>query len=297
MTATITRASADEACRDIVRRQAPNFRWGIELLPPPKRRALSAVYAMARRIDDVGDGSLPPEEKLTRLSALRHVLQDPGGTPTDPVAVALANAVAEFSIPLDAFADLVTGCEHDVEGRRYDTIDDLVGYCRLVAGSIGRLSLAVFAPTVDEATMRQCVRWADDLGVALQLTNVLRDVREDLVNGRVYLPARDLAQFECTLELDPHGSLADPGGALADLLRFEAARALAWYDRGLRLVPVLDRRSASCCAALAGIYADLLSLILRRPQIVLRERASLPGRRKAFIAARALARPKGRDDG
>jgi phytoene synthase len=275
-------------CERITREQARNFAWGIRLLPPVKRRALSAVYAMARRIDDIGDGGLPEAEKLRLLAQARKDATAPDPGSDDLVQVALADAAARLPIPLDAFGELVDGCEMDVRGRRYETLPELVEYCRCVAGSIGRLSVGVFAPPKSGSDAERANELADALGVALQLTNILRDVREDLGNGRTYLPARDLALFGARLELAPDGTLDPLDGAVAEVIRFEAARAWSWYDRGLALLPLLDRRSAACCAAMAGIYAELLTRIAADPAAVLRSRVSLPARQKLRVAGRAL---------
>ncbi|SBT43160.1 presqualene diphosphate synthase HpnD [Micromonospora narathiwatensis] len=271
-------------CEQITRSQAANFAYGIRLLPPVKRRALSAIYATARRIDDIGDGTLPPDEKLDHLARIRAALHRlPGNDDGDPVLTALADAAVRMPIPLAAFDELIDGCAADVTGRTYDTFDDLRWYCRCVAGSIGRLSLGVFGAT-DPGRAEPL---ADALGVALQLTNILRDLVEDRVNGRIYLPAEDLDRFGCTLRLDD-GRFADPPERLAELVRFQARRAAEWYDLGLRLLPLLDRRSAACTAAMAGIYRRLLARIAADPLAVTRSRVSLPGREKAWVAARAL---------
>ena len=283
-------AKAYRECERITRGQARNFSWGIRLLPPAKRTALSAVYAMARRIDDIGDGTLPADEKLRALHEVRAVATAPQTRTDDLVAVALADAASRLPIPVSAFGELVDGCEMDVAGRSYDTFDDLVEYCRCVAGSIGRLSLGVFAPPLDEAAHARAAGLADALGVALQLTNILRDLLEDLTNGRVYLPKQDLAQFGCELRLRPDGTLDPQDGALAEVIRFEAARAWGWYRRGLPLLDVLDRRSAACCAAMAGIYRELLDRIAAEPERVLSGRLSLPARDKLVVAAGSLVR-------
>jgi phytoene synthase len=283
--------SVDDAyaeCERITREQARNFAWGIRLLPEPKRRALSAVYALARRIDDIGDGDLPADEKVRLLAGARAGVADPAAHPDDPVLVALADAAGRLPIPLEAFGELVDGCEMDVTGRGYADLDELVQYCRCVAGSIGRLSLGVFDPTATAADSAEASRLADDLGVALQLTNILRDIREDLQNGRVYLPAKDLELFGVELALGPDGALDPCNGALAELIRFEAARAWGWYDRGLQLLDVLDRRSAACCAAMAGIYHELLQRIAADPNQVLAARLSLPATVKLRVACAAL---------
>lgn len=281
-------AQAYRTCEQVTREQARNFSWGIRLLPRPKRTALSAVYAVARRIDDIGDGARARDDKLRLLAHERESATRPQDWPHDPVLLALSDAARRLPIPLEAFGDLVDGCEMDVRGRHYDTLDDLVEYCRCVAGSIGRLSLGVFDPGLARADFGRATELADALGVALQLTNILRDVREDLANSRVYLPQRDLDLFGCKLTTLPDGSLDPQEGALAEVIRFEAARAWGWYDRGLQLLDLLDHRSAACCAALAGIYLDLLHRITADPDAVMRGRMSVPGRAKLRVAARAL---------
>jgi 15-cis-phytoene synthase len=281
--------AAYEHCEQVTRTQARNFSYGIRLLPPGKREALSAVYAFARRVDDIGDGTLPAADKLAALADARSAvaaLERDGARAAagDPVLVALADAARRHPIPLGAFAELIDGCEADVRGTSYATFGELEHYCRCVAGSIGRLSLGVFGSRDPDAAEPL----ADALGVALQLTNILRDIREDLINGRVYLPAEDLERFGAVLRPDRADALAGEHG-LQDVVRFEARRAFGWYATGLRLLPLLDRRSAACTGAMSGIYLRLLKQIAAAPAAALRQRQSLPGRQKAMVAARALA--------
>jgi 15-cis-phytoene synthase len=283
---------AYEQCERITWEQARNFAYGIRLLPPAKRRALAAVYAFARRIDDIGDGDLAPAVKTDQLEAARqqvHALVAAAGIDaTDPVLVALADTGSRFPVPLEAFTELIDGCLADVQQRTYKTFDDLLWYCRCVAGSIGRLSLGIYGPTQPE---KQAVL-ADDLGVALQLTNILRDVREDFRNNRVYLPEEDLNRFGIEFaafgEPEPFPSAAMQA-RFATLVEFEAARAREWYASGLRLLATIDRRSAACTGAMAGIYRRLLERIDKDPSATLRERVSLPGSEKALVAVQALA--------
>jgi phytoene synthase len=272
-------------CEAITSEQARNFSYGIKLLPPQKRRALSAVYAFARRIDDIGDSTAPAEQRLAGLGEARrelHHLDDPG---SDPVLIAVADAARTTGLPLSAFDDLITGCEADVRGTHYETFADLKYYCYCVASTIGRLSLAVFGTT--ELATAQPI--ADSLGLALQLTNILRDIVEDRGNGRIYLPQEDLDRFGVTLDIDEHGRLTDNESDLVALIEFEAARAQQIYVEGLRLLPMLDRRSRACCGAMAGIYHRLLGRIMARPWLVLGGRLSLPGWEKAIVAGRSLA--------
>jgi phytoene synthase len=277
--------SAYARCEEITTTQARNFSYGIKLLPPPKRRAMSALYALARRIDDIGDGDAPAPDKLAALAAARKdvatLASADGYSGDDPVLTALADVVARFGIPLAAFDDLIDGCEMDVLGAEYQSFDDLVGYCRRVAGSIGRLSLGVYGT----GELDRAQPLADALGVALQITNILRDLVEDRdTMGRVYLPVEDRERF---------GVPADLGGpidAVTALISFEAGRAETWYDQGLELLPLLDWRSRACTAAMAGIYRRLLVRIQRDPAAVLRGRMSLTPPEKAAVAVRALVR-------
>jgi 15-cis-phytoene synthase len=292
---TSTMQEAYDACQTITRTQARNFHYGIRLLPADRRAALCAVYALARRIDDIGDGDRPGAEKRARLAEVRDAVRrlGTGSPPDDPVLVALADSARRFPLPLEAFEELIDGVGMDVAmdevGHRYATFDDLVGYCRCVAGSIGRLCLGVFVHRPDP----RAPGYADALGIALQQTNVLRDIREDLTHGRVYLPLADLDRFEVELRLDDAGALVDTDGALRALIRAACARAHSWYDDGLRLVPLLDRRSAACCLAMAGIYARLTQRIAADPAMVFDRRLSLSGREKATVAAAALLRRAG----
>lgn len=273
----------DEAyreCEQITWSQARNFAYGIRLLPTAKRRGLAAIYAYARRIDDIGDGTLSPSEKIRQLEQERAALGSLSTGDPDPVRRALADVRETFpQVKLEAFGELIEGCVADVTGTRYQTFADLHHYCRCVAGSIGRLSLGIFGYRGDEDP-----RIADALGVALQLTNILRDIREDRSNGRVYLPAEDLEKFEVDLN-------RPQPGPFAKLMEFEIERARDWYATGLRLLPRLDRRSAACTGAMAGIYRRLLERIAEDPAAVLNQRVSLPPAQKLMVAVTALTRP------
>jgi 15-cis-phytoene synthase len=281
MTATIDQAYS--ICETTTRTQARNFHYGIRLLPRDKRLALCAVYALARRVDDIGDGSLPDEVKRRRLRELRRTIAVMGDA-ADPVLVAVRDAARRMPIPLAAFDELIDGVEMDLDGTRFVGFDDLVVYCRCVAGSIGRLCVGVFGAT----DLDLAPGFADELGIALQQTNILRDIREDLLAGRVYLPSDELARFGVDLKIDAVGALVDDGG-LSALIRAAAVRARVWYGDGLRLVPLLDRRSAASALAMSGIYRRLLDRIEAQPALVRDRRLSLSGWEKATVAARALA--------
>lgn len=289
-------------CEQLTRTRARNFYYGIRLLPGLKRRAMCALYAMARRIDDIGDsagqttadqaracGQTDAPSPASQLESVRASLElvrkaaagGPQPPPGDPVLMALADTARRFPLPVSALEELVEGCEWDISGRRYETFEELVGYCRRVAGTIGRLSLAIYGSRGTE----RAETLADSLGVALQLTNILRDLVEDRdTYGRVYIPGEDLRRFGVGPDLD------GPLDHVMALVCYEAARAREWYERGLGLLPLLDHRSRACTAAMAGIYRRLLQRIEAAPASVLVERVSLPPVEKAAVAATALMR-------
>jgi phytoene synthase len=291
-------AEAYRHCEAVTRHEAANFYYGIRLLPPVKRRALCAIYALSRRIDDIGDGDRPAAEKLRLLEETHIALGRLACPSSDPVFVALADASWRLPIPLDAFVDLLAGVRMDVTGTSFRHFCELELYCRRVAGSIGRLCLGVFGASDHDAAMAL----ADDLGVAMQLTNILRDVREDATHGRVYLPNEDLERFGwangngCPPERILGLAASINGSApteIVELVHFQAQRCRAWFARGLELVPLLDRRSASCVLAMTGIYRRLLERIDEQPAEILRQRLSLPPWEKAWVTARsAIGAPR-----
>jgi phytoene synthase len=317
-------AAAYGRCEALTRTAAANFYWGIRLLAPERRRAMSAVYAFARRVDDIGDGTLAVADKLRLLDEASRELaaaESGGVSSADPVMVALGDTHARFALPQGALEELIEGVRMDVRGESYESFEELVLYCRRVAGAIGRVCLAIFALREGvDAHVSGAEALADDLGVALQLTNILRDVREDAVNGRAYLPAEDLRRFgllgggrgergegdrgdggegdaQAAARLAAAAAQADTTSALdggeqldklAALVRFEAERAQTWFERGMALAPLLDRRSAACVLAMAGIYRRLLERIEADPRAAAAARMSLPGREKAWVAVRGM---------
>ena len=288
----MTALSAEAAyrrCEEITWAEARNFAYGIRLLPPPKRRAMAALYAMARRIDDVGDGDWATDRKLEALGELHTSIDVLAAgevpDPTDPVLVGLAAAAARYPIPVGVLHEIVEGCRQDVMGAGYATMDDTVRYCRLVAGSVGRLSLGVFGTrgAPGAGPDGEPARLADELGVALQLTNMLRDIVEDHAMGRIYLPESDRARFGVR-----PGEWA-PTEGVAALVRHVGEQAAARFERGLELLDHLDHRSRACTAAMAGIYRRLLGRILAHPEAPLSMRVRLPGPQKALVALRSVA--------
>ena len=253
----------------ITRREAKNFAYGIMLLPRGKRQAIAAIYAFARRVDDVADGELPPEQKRAGLEQLRAALD---ADPADPVFVALRDARERFGIPREPLAALVDGGLQDIEQSRYPDFDALRGYCEKVAGAVGLACVPVYGSDDTEHAMT--------LGIALQLINIIRDVDEDRRLGRVYLPQDELAAFG-VVELAPSPEFRE-------LMSFEAERARTYLADGLRLLDSLDRRSALCVGTFAGLYRETLDRIEAGGFDVFGEKTRLSTPRKLAVVAKGL---------
>jgi 15-cis-phytoene synthase len=253
--------AAYDACEQITRAQARDFYSAIETLPAYRRRALCAIYAFALRVHEIANSNVHRVEKLCLLAEARTgIPRDGAPRPVDPVLVALRDVNRRFRLPLGSLDDLIDGAKSGVYGVTYDTFEDLVGYCRQVAGSIGRLSVAVLGSRDPAAA----ARLADDLGVAMQLTRILRVLVDDYERGRIYLPREELARFGCG---------ADPGAAasqaLSGLIRYQARRNRRWYERALSLLPLMDARGAACIVALTRSYERLLDRVENAPNELL----------------------------
>jgi 15-cis-phytoene synthase len=270
----------DQAYADVqrvTRARAKNFAYGIMLLPREKRRAIAAVYAFAREIDDVADGELPVERKRERLEELRASLDAPA--PSDSMQVALADARRRYDIPREALAALVEGGLQDTDQSRYETFDELRAYCERVAGAVGVACIAVYGS--DDAER------ARTLGIALQLINIMRDVREDWELGRVYLPQDELARFGVAEDDIANGRVTP---AWRSLMEFQARRARVHLEEGLRLLESLDRRSALCVSTFAGLYAGQLDRIEANGFDVFGASCRLSTPAKLAVVARGLLR-------
>jgi phytoene synthase len=277
---------AERFNRDMARREAGNFYWGFISLGHHERMAIYALYNFARQVDDEADGSakrnepvenLPKRLKLHRERISRAVCGDYG---EDPILRVLAEAIERYHIPEAELQMLVDGVEMDFTHRRYATFDELRIYCNLVASVVGRMCVRIFGFSDPAALDR-----ADDLGLALQLTNILRDVREDAVDmQRVYLPQEDLQRFGV-----PESSLFT--GAIAPgwnaLVAHQVERARGYFATGYEVLRYIPRRPAACVQTMAGIYEELLKKIDREPALPLRERAALSKTEKLRVVVRS----------
>jgi phytoene synthase len=253
----------------MARREAKNFYWGFISLPHHQRIAIYALYDFARQVDDETDarGHLPDLPGRLRAHRERISACVRGSYGDDPVMQVLAHAVQRFEIPEMELQQLIDGVEMDVTRSRYQTWEELRSYCNLVASVVGRMCVRIFG-FEDPAALER----ADDLGIALQLTNILRDVREDAGMDRVYLPAEDLDRFGITERDLMEGRTAAQWEAL---VQFEVERARAYFARGYKVLDYIDRRPAACVRTMAGIYDRILQKIARDPVRPLHTRTSL----------------------
>jgi len=276
----MTREEAYDRCRAIARAEARNFYYGFVLLAPERRAGIYAAYAFSRRADDSVDEGGSDERRTAAVAALRRDLDAcVAGTPPpgDPVLVALADTIDRFRIPRAHLDALIDGVEMDIAVRRYADFPALKGYCDRVAGAVGLVSLQIFGFRDASAPGH-----AADLGVALQIVNIMRDVAEDVARDRIYLPADEMAAHGVT-EADLRAGRATPG--FRALMADQGARAREYFRGGERLLPLLDRRSRMCVAMLAGLYQEILSEIERRDHDVFAGRVALSAPRKLRLMA------------
>jgi phytoene synthase len=266
-------------CERVARREAKNFYYSFLLLSQPQRRAMCALYAFLRYCDDLSDAEGVPD-RAAAIAQWRADLESAlaGGTPAHPLWPAFVDSVRRYHIPNLYFYQMIQGVSSDLEARRIQTFDELYDYCYHVASVVGLAILQVFGFDRGEA-----LALAEQIGVAFQLTNILRDVREDAAQGRVYLPQEDLARFGlCAADL--LGPALTP--AMRDLFEFEARRARDYYRESPRLVAMVHPASRASLRALIGIYSHLLDRIAASGYDVLGRRVRVPTWRKAWILLR-----------
>ena len=269
---------AERECATIARREAKNFYWGFLALPRDKRVAIYALYDFARQVDDEvddeGGGAHDGlERQRERLAACLR------GERPDAVTKILGWAVERYAIPGEELEELIDGVDMDLLNRRYASWEELSLYCQRVAGAVGRMCVRIFGFSDPAA-----IDLANRLGLALQLTNILRDVAEDAGMGRIYLPRDELARFG----VDEDALLRlEPGRGWEALLDHQVRRARELYHEGLRTCELIPSSSAACVRTMAGIYRRILDEIERDPRRPLRERVSLSAPEKVGVAVRA----------
>lgn len=289
--------AAHAHCRAVVAARAKNFSYAFLLLPPARRRGLEAIYAYCRVADDLADDDgLTTEERARRLADLRARLRralprpgeaEPAAAPDaelDLLMTALADTAARYGVSRDDLDLVAQGCEQDLAVTRYETWDDLRGYCYLVASAVGLACLPVFGLKGDLEAARP---FAVDLGLAMQLTNIIRDVNEDLARDRVYLPQAELRRFGVTEEALREGRV---DGTWRAFCAFQVARARLLFRSGARLAPLVRRRSRVCPLALAALYDAVLDEVERAGYDVFSRRVALGPARKLGLLGLSFGR-------
>jgi phytoene synthase len=267
-----------------------NFYYSFLVLPSEKRRAIVAVWDFCRAVDDAVDEAPAmtapedPRNARAQLARWREELADcyGPGRPRTPQGESLLPFIRRFSLPREAFEAVIDGVAMDLDRSRYQTFDDLREYCLRVASAVGRLCIEIFGYT-DQRTRD----YARDLGIALQLTNIIRDIGTDLARGRIYLPLEDLSRHGCTEDDLRAGVVSGP---VRRLLAFECGRAGEFYEKSERELPLADRRRMVAARIMAGIYHAILERIERSGYQVFGEKIRVPRPRRAVIAATLWAR-------
>jgi phytoene synthase len=273
-------------CAEVARRSARNFYYGFLLLPPARRRAMCALYAFMRRTDDLADDPLESGGGLAALEDWRGQLDASlagGHAGASPILSALADTARRHAIPPRHLHEVIDGVAMDLAPRTFPKFEDLYAYCYRVASAVGLCCIHIWGYRSEGGRAEAL---AESCGVALQLTNILRDVREDAGRGRLYLPLEDLERFGVPPE-DVASGRCTP--AVRALLEFQARRAAEYYRAARPLARLVAPVGRPVLGAIVGIYRALLDEIARRGCEVLDRRVALPGWRKAAIALRALA--------
>ncbi|MBL8374043.1 presqualene diphosphate synthase HpnD [Accumulibacter sp.] len=273
----------DEYCQEKAARSGSSFYYSFLFLPQNRRRAITALYAFCREVDDVVDECQDPQVAATKLAWWRRELASiDGGQPQHPVTQALQAASAEFNLPQEQLQEIVDGMEMDLQQSRYLDFKALSLYCYRVAGVVGLLAAEIFG-----YQDRRTQRYAHDLGLAFQLTNIIRDVGEDARMGRIYLPIDELQRFEVPAADILNARHSDNFRRLMD---FQVERAESYYAQAIDALPAADRRAQRPGLVMAAIYRTLLDEIKRDGCRVLTQRTSLTPIRKLWIAWRTWVR-------
>ena len=274
----------DEYCAEKAAQSGSSFYYSFRLLDPPRRRAIIALYAFCREIDDIVDEVSDPAVARIKLAWWRtEVDRLYQGSAQHPVALALTPIVATYSIARAQLETVIDGMQMDLDKTRYLNFEELELYCDRVAGVVGVMSAEIFGHR-----NRATLDYARDLGIAFQLTNIIRDVGEDARRGRIYLPQDDLARFGVPPSDILQRRASSP--AFQELMAYEVERAKGWYAQAIAKLPKEDRRAQRAGLAMAAIYRTLLDEIARDHYNVLDQRIALTPLRKLWIASRAAWR-------
>jgi phytoene synthase len=276
-----TLQEAYDHCAQVTRRSASSFAAAFWMLSPPRRRALHAVYAFCRLADDIADDPAVRGDRVKLLARWRAELRAAyEGTSQHPVGVAISDAVRRFQLPEEIFLDLLRGVESDLSGEPMETFEDLYLYCYRVASSVGLLVVRIL-----EARDPRVLDYAEKLGIAVQLTNVLRDVGEDAASGRIYLPREDLARMGVPPETLREGKMTEE---IRLLLAVYAERARIYYEKAAQALPAEERHKLRAAEAMGRIYRALLEELQAKGFPCLERSLRLSKPRRIAIAASAF---------
>ncbi|MGV8934417.1 MAG: presqualene diphosphate synthase HpnD [Gallionellaceae bacterium] len=267
----------DQYCQEKTRQSGSSFYYSFIFLPHERRRAITALYAFCREVDDVVDECTDEQVARTTLAWWRvQVAEIYNGKPQHPVAIALVPLVKQFNLPQEHLLEIIDGMEMDLDQHQYADFKSLQLYCYRVASVVGLLAAEIFG-----YSERKTLKYAHDLGIALQLTNIIRDVGEDARRGRIYLPQDEMARFGVHTSdiLDMRET-----NEFHELMQFQIARAQVFYDQALAELPAADRKAQRTGLIMATIYRTTLEELVRSGCHVLRERVSLPPLRKLWLA-------------
>lgn len=269
-------------CRQIAHKHGANFSVGFRFLPRQKRRAVYAAYAFCRWADDIADE--PGQRIRERLDEWQHELEACyAGTPVHPITIALADALQNFAIPKSAFLALIEGCRQDMVKTRYETFGELLHYCQLVAASISDVSLSIFGYKSSAA-----IGYGRNLSTALQLTNVTRDIGDDLARNRVYVPQEELRRFGVS-ETDLFARV--PSAAMRTMIEFQIDRAESYFRAAEPLLHELSFDARFPTLLMGGVYATVLAKLKKDPLMVIRKRLSLSPLQKVLVVGTRMLRP------
>ncbi|MEW5768956.1 MAG: presqualene diphosphate synthase HpnD [Pseudomonadota bacterium] len=275
-------------CEDKAAASGSSFYYAFRFLPPPRRRAITAFYAFCREVDDIADECRDPQVARAKLFWWRgEILKLYDGTPSHPVTQALVEAVAAYRLPQEAFEAVIDGMEMDLGYVRYPDFKQLNLYCHRVAGVVGEVAAQIFGGNDAQPIDRATLKYANRLGLAFQLTNIIRDVGEDARRGRIYLPQDELARFGVSEADLLHARYGD---GFRQLMEFQCQRALATYDEAMALLPAADRKAQRPGLIMAAIYRTLLEEIRADGCLVLDRRYALTPLRKLWLAWRTWMR-------
>ena len=255
-------------CESVTKKHAKNFYYAFRTLPHRKRRAIYAIYAFCRICDDIADGDIPLVDQKSQFSQMRKQLHESIEYPSNKlIFTALKDVVTIFNIPINYLEEIIQGVEMDLVNTRYETFEELLTYCYKVASVVGLICFEIFGYKNSVAK-----KYAIDLGIAMQLTNILRDIKEDYERGRIYIPQQEMLRFKYSDNDLGNGII---NNSFRNLMRYQITRANCYFTSGIQLIPLMNTESRRCPSILHGVYRKILAKIERSDFNVFEKRIGL----------------------